>query len=67
MNKIPRKRVFCGFCQGFTLSGNTFVGNCFLRISVATGKSIKSSSDIWPIGKYRQYIWFISSELYGDK
>jgi len=34
---IRRKGVSCGFCQGFALPGNTFVGNYFLRILATAG------------------------------
>jgi len=37
--KIRRKQVSCRFCQGFALPGNTFVGNCFLRIFETAGKA----------------------------
>jgi len=33
------KPVSCGFCQGLRFPGNTFVGNCFLRILGTAGNS----------------------------
>jgi len=33
----------CRFCQGFALSGNTFVGNCFLRIFETAGNFHRKS------------------------